>query len=539
LAAGDLNGDGQDEFVIGGTTKDPARIISGGRVTSLATGDGDDGPILIFDADGDGVNDLLVTKEGAVSPQLFLNEGKAVFRAADEGALPALGISAGAACTADFNRDGRLDVFIGARTLPGKYPLPPRSALLINRGGRFEDATAAMAPGLSEVGLVTSALWSDVDGDGWIDLLIALEWGTVKYFHNDRGVRLEDWTEKAGFAGGGTGWWTSLASADFNGDGRPDYVAGNAGLNTPYRADEAHPVLLYYGEFAGRGSPLIVEAYYEGEKLYPWRTAKVLGGRIPAIRRRFPRNDAYARATLEEIFEPEVLGRARRFAATELRGGVFLSQSDGTYRFTPLPRIAQIAPFQGIVTGDFAGDGHADIYVVQNSYAPIPAIGHFDGGLSQLLRGDGKGNFVAVPPAESGLVVPGDAKALVTVDLDGDGWADFLVTRNNDTTLAFRNTGVAGRRPLRVSLRGPAGNPTGIGAHVAVEFADGSAQWAEIGSNAGFYSQGGGSVFFGSRETAPPRRVSVRWPSGRTTVHAVPTGATSVVARLQEGSGHP
>ena len=194
---------------------------------------------------------------------------------------------------------------------------------------------------------------------------------------------------------------------------------------------------------------------------------------------------------------------------------------------------------QGIVAGDFDGDGHADIYAVQNSYAPIPAIGRFDGGLSQLLRGDGRGSFTAVPPAESGLLVRGDAKAVVAVDLDGDGWADFLVTRNNDTMLAFRNKGVAGHRSLRVSLRGPAGNPSGIGANVTAEFTDGSTQSAEVGTSAGYFSQSGGGVFFGYREANPPRAIRVRWPAGSVTVHAVPAGATGVVARLQAGSTQP
>ncbi len=215
------------------------------------------------------------------------------------------------------------------------------------------------------------------------------------------------------------------------------------------------------------------------------------------------------------------------------------SRSAWCRRFAPLPRIAQISPLRGIVTGDFDGDGHADIYAVQNSFAPPASIGHFDGGLSQLLRGDGRGQFTAVPPAESGLVVPGDAKAVVAIDLDADGWADFLVTRNNDTMFAFRNTGVSGRKSLRVSLRGPAGNPTGIGARVTVEFADGSTQSAEMGANAGGFSQSGASVFFGNREANPPRRIHVSWPSGPVTVHAVPPGATGVVARLQDGSARP
>jgi hypothetical protein len=519
---------------LGGTGKSPLRVTSGSETITIPTGDGDDGPILIFDADGDGKNDLLVTKAASAPPRLFLNDGRFGFHAAAADSLPTLAINAGAAVAADFNRDGRLDVFIGARVLSGSYPLPPRSVLLANRGGRFEDMTDAIAPGLREVGLVTSALWSDVDGDGWIDLLVAVEWGPVKYFHNARGEKLEDWTEKAGFAAAGTGWWTSLASADFNGDGRPDYVVGNVGLNTPYSADASHPSLLFYGEFGSRGSRQIVEAYHEGDKRYPRRTAKVLGAKIPALLRRFPHNDAYAHATLEEIFGAEALGAARRFAATELRSGVFLSRPDGRFEFRPLPRVAQIAPLQGITTGDFDGDGHPDIYAVQNSYAPIPAIGHFDGGLSQLLRGDGHGNFMAVSPAESGLLVPGDAKAVVAVDLDDDGWADFLVTRNNDTTLAFRNAGVPGQRSLRVSLRGPVGNPAGIGARVSLECGDGSTQSAEVGANVGYFSHSAGDLFFGIPGSQAPREFRVRWPTGEETVHPIPLHASSVVAHLRE-----
>ena len=435
---------------------------------------------------------------------------------------------------ADFDHSGRLGVFIGARVVPGLYPFAPKSALLANRAGKFEDVTDDIAPGLRDVGLVTAALWSDVDGDGWSDLLVTLEWGQVKYFHSDHGKKFQDWTEKSGFGAAGSGWWNSIAAADFNGDGRPDYVVGNLGLNTQYHADATHPALLFSGDFKGDGSLQLIEAYYESERLYPWRTRKDLGAVIPTILKRYSRNDYYARATLGEILGEEKLTEAQRFTATEFRSGVFLSQPDGTYRFEPLPRIAQIAPIQGLVAGDFDGDGNADIYAVENSYSPIPLVGRFDGGLSQLLHGDGHGHFAAVPPVTSNLIVSGDAKALAVLDLDGDGWPDFFVTRNNDTTLAFRNGGVAGRHSLCVRLRGPAGNPTGIGARVTLELKNGSTHVSEIYAGSGYFSQSAAACFFGWSDDNPPAKVRVMWPSGTSTEHPVPPGSSVLTLSLHE-----
>ncbi len=545
IAVGDLDGDGRDDVVLGGTPQDPIRILLGGATGRFAASDApgfadpqlDDGPILIFDADGDGRNDLLVTKSGSAlpagaaeyQPRLYLGDGRGGFRAAPADSLPAFPESVGAAAAADFDRSGRLGVFIGGRVLPGQYPLSPKSALWANRGGRLEDVTEAIAPGLREVGMVSSALWSDVDGDGWPDLLLAIEWGRVRYFHNNEGRGFEDWTERAGFAAAGTGWWTSIAAADFNGDGRQDYVVGNVGLNTQYSASPSHPALLYYGDFGGSAGPQAIEAYYERDTVYPRRTRRDLGSLIPAIMKRYPRNDYYARATLDEILGGgEARGRAARFAATEFRSGVFLSQPDGTFRFEALPRIAQIAPVQGLVAGDFDGDGRADIYALQNSFSPIPSVGRFDGGLGQMLRGDGRGGFSPVPVIKSGLSVPFDAKALSVIDLDNDGWPDFLVSRNGNTTMAFHNERLPGRNSIRVALRGLAGNPTAVGARVNLELADGLLQSREICAGSGYFSQSSAACFFGYPDSNPPRLIEVRWPSGATSRHGIPPGSRTL-----------
>jgi hypothetical protein len=472
--------------------------------------------------------DALSAEDPGYQPRLYLNDGSGAFRPAPDDALPPLPICAGAVAAADFLRDGRLGVFIGGRLLPGQYPLAPRSALLANRGGKFEDVTDALAPGLREVGMVTSALWSDVDGDGWPDLLVALEWGNVRYFHNNAGKGFEDWTERSGFASAGTGWWTSIAAGDFNGDGKSDYVVGNVGLNTQYHATPQFPALLFSGSFKGGGSTQLIEAYYERGRLFPWRSRRDLGAVIPSILKRFPRNDPYAAATLEEILGADKLAAAHRFAATELRSGTLLRQPDGTFQFEPLPRMAQIAPIQGMAAGDFNGDGRTDVYAVQNSYAPIIPVGRFDGGLSQLLLGDGSGGFEGVATARSGLLVPRDAKALAVLDLYQDGWPGFLVTRNNNTSLAFRNNGAPGRRPLRVALRGGAGNPSGVGARVTVDYSDGSSSTSEVHAGSGYFSQSAAACFFGYADSNPPKRIRVRWPSGAQTESGFPPGSSSL-----------
>lgn len=570
LAVGDIFGNGADALVVGGTTRDPLRVFALNKVESRTRRDAamkpkdapegaifkavdlpdvaqlpplDDGPVLLFDASGRGNADLLVTRGGAsqaaqspsYQPQLYLNDGHGHFVAGAADALPSLPISVGAVAAADFDRDGKLDVFIGGRCEPGLYPNTPRSALLSNQGGKFADVVTTVAPGLGEVGLVTAALWSDVDGDGWVDLLVATEWGEVRYFHNESGKRFEDWTTRAGFSAVGKGLWRSLSSGDFNGDGRPDFVAGNLGLNTPYRADTAHPATLFAGDLSGRGDVALIEARYDGERLVPLRSRRELASALPTLLRRYQKNDAFAQASLSEIVGAGKLDAVTKLTASELRSGVFLSQPDGTYRFEALPAFAQISPLNGVAVGDFDGDGKLDIYAVQNSYAPNPSLGRFDGGLSQLLLGDGHGHFETISPSRSGLIVPGDAKALVTLDVDDDGWADFLVSRNNASLLAFARSGAdsredkrGGSHPLRVRLRGRAGNPNALGARVTVTYADGSTATSEVSAGSGYYSQSSAALFFGYATANPARKLTIRWPDGAIETHELSDLATAL-----------
>jgi hypothetical protein len=431
-------------------------------------------------------------------------------------AIPLPGAAGDVVAAADFDRSGHLGYFIGKHH-PGGQGMPAGGGTLqIVRDGQLADVTDQLAPALRTVGEVGAALWSDVDGDGWPDLLVAAKWGPVRYFHNNQGRGFSEWTGKAGFASGGTGWWSALAVADFNGDGRPDYVAGNLGLNTRYRASAEYPAWLFYGDFGGT-EPFAIEGYYEAGRLYPWITLPELAQKLPVMRKRYPRNDHYAQATLGEIIGEDRLAAAEKFAATEFRSGVFLSQPDGTYRFEPLPRIAQIAPVRGAVAGDFNGDGKADLYVVQNSFAPPPGVGRFDGGLSQLLLGDGQGRLAPVPPVASGLVVAGEGKAVAVIDADDDGRPDFLVRCGDDTVLAFRNNGLAQGGWLRVILQGPPGNPGAVGARLTLEFADGTRAMAELHAGSDSLGQLPGASFFGFSLSNPPKHLQVRWPSGATT----------------------
>ena len=452
LAVADVNGDGIDDVFVSGTAGQGGELFLGQPDGSFkpapdqpwaATAEADGSSAAFLDLRGDGHPALLIAAGGVQQNQgdpllanrLYLNDGHGRFTLAPAGTLPANGESAGPIAVTDFDGDGLPDVFVGGRVVPGKYPAPPRSFLYHNVGGKLVDVTDELAPGLRHIGMVTAAVWCDIDGDKRPDLLVATEWGPVTYWHNT-GHGFENLTNQAGLAGV-TGWWSSLAVADVNGDGRLDIIAGNIGLNTKYHATAAEPTVLYAGELDASGRSHLVEAQYEDGMLYPVRGRSKLSYAFPWLSKKFPTYQAFSRATVADIFDPERLAAATKLTATELASGIFLQQPDGTFKFQALPRIAQIAPVNAIVATDLDGDGVIDLFLAGNNFGPEPGTGRFDGGVSLLLKGDGKGGFTAYSPAQAGIVVTGEARSAVAVKLKGSLRPALVVARPEGPVLLF------------------------------------------------------------------------------------------------------
>ena len=537
MACGDIDGDGDDDLFHSGAAGQPGTVLINqngrfvaapglsSRVLAADRECEDMGPLL-FDADSDGDLDLYVVSGGieceAGSPllqdRLYLNDGQGQFTKAPADTLPNMPTSGSMVVAADYDRDGDLDLFVGGRVRPGSYPLAPQSYLLRNDHAeigklRFTVVTDEKAIGLSQLGMVTGALWTDTDRDGWLDLMVTYEWGPIRLWRNHRG-QLTNVTESAGLSER-TGWWNGIAGRDLDNDGDIDYVVTNFGLNTKYEASATGPVELYYGDFDASGQHRLVEAEYEGQKLYPVRGRSCSSHAIPIVGQRFTSYHDFALASLSEIYTLQCLQQSHRFSANTLDSGILINDGRGRFEFHELPRIAQASPSFGVVSTDFDGDGRADIYLAQNFFGPQVETGRMDGGVSLLLRGQGHlagGNpaFTPVWPDRSGIVVAGDATSALCTDANGDGLPDLLVAVNNGRAQSFQNLSKHDNQFLSVYLQNEAGSPA-VGAYVEVILSDQLRQAAEVYAGSGYLSQSTHVLTFGLGSGRTVEHVKVRW----------------------------
>ncbi len=528
IAVADFNGDGREDFYLSHPAGQAGNLYQrtegSGRSTFSAmeiealAGDSasEDMAPLFFDADNDGDLDLFVVSggvegdsgQGVFCDRLYLNSGQGKFEKAPAGMLPGSTGSGSVACAADYDRDGDLDLFVGGRVVPGSYPESPQSKLLRNEGGKkFVDVAAGRFGGL-----VTSALWTDVDGDGWLDLLVTREWGPIALFRNNKGELIEE-TKKAGLADR-KGWWNSIVGGDFDGDGDLDYVVGNNGLNTKYET----PALLYYGDVDGSGKKRILEAEIEKGKCYPIRGLSCSSNAMPFLRKKTPRFHDFASATLFDLYSGG-LDKADRYEANTLESGLLLNSGKGTFEFRPLPAMAQVAPVFGMAVSDFDGDGNLDVFLAQNSFAPQLETGRMDGGTGALLKGLGDGNFEAVRADRSGIVAPGDAKGVALADVNDDQWPDLLVANNNSAIQVFESVPPVGVKSLRVEL--DASSVLTTGAFVKVELKSGKTLIREVAAGGSYLSQSSSVPHFAVPADDDAKSVLVRWSDGETTLKAV------------------
>jgi len=537
MAVGDIDGDGDEDVYFGGAKGAPGTLVlrdgnswtidtRNEKIFASASNHEEMGT-LFFDAESDGDLDLYVVSGGVESEpdspmladRLYLNDGKGTLSLCPEDVLPNLRESGSCVIAADFDRDGDLDLFVGGRVVPGQYPLAPPSRLLRNDSKKdkiqFTDVTADLAPTLLETGMVTAALWSDADNDGDVDLFLTHEWGAIKLLKNTKG-KLEESPGGNGVADL-LGWWNGIASCDVDNDGDLDYAVSNFGSNTKYHPTKRKPTALYFGDFSGDGKMRIVEAKKTTDGLHPIRGFSCSSQAIPGIAKKMgdlkPFHN-FATRSLEEIYPKEQLDTALHLEVNELKSGILINDGTGKFTFSPLPALAQASPSFGLSFCDANADGIPDLYLVQNFFGPQPETGRMNGGLSLLLTGRGNGEFDPVWPEQSGLVVPGDAKGLVT--LKG---GEFMISQNNDSALLFHPTDRKSKN-CAIQLLGKGKNTEAIGARISYLIDGRLTGTFEIQAGSGYLSS---STKILSLSTTPDNKVDlhIRWPDGSESKHSI------------------
>ncbi len=368
-----------------------------------------------------------------LSPRLYINDGKGNFTRSYKG-WPAISVNASCVRAADFDGDGKPDIFIGARNVPGSYGVSPSSFLLKNNGdGTFTDITQQSAPALVGLGMVTDAQWADIDGDGKKELIVVGDWMPVTIFKNNNG-RLQ----LANTIAHSSGWWNCVTIADINGDGFPDLVAGNFGLNSRIKADQQHPAKMYVDDFDNNGQTECVPVYYKSDgKAYPYYLKGEMEMQIPILKKKFLKFESYAGKGIEDVFTKEQLDHAKQLTVEETQTCIFINDGRAILVMQPLPVMAQLSPVFGIISTDLNGDGLNDLFLAGNFFGMKPQAGRFDASYGTTLLADASHQFKWLPPAESGLFIKGEARDIVMIP-SGKKNATIIVSMNNDKLYAFR-----------------------------------------------------------------------------------------------------
>ena len=455
MCKGDINGDGLEDLYICGAKDQPGALYiqtvngqfkrSNEKLLEADKGS-EDTDCLFFDADGDGDQDLFVCSGGNefsanstdLISRLYINSGKGQFTKSPQ-LLPSAQIFESASCVsaADYDSDGDLDLFVGVRLKPFMYGYPCKGYVLQNNGkGIFTDVTEQAAPVLKSAGMITDAQWFDYDKDGKPDLVVTGEYMPVRIFHNENNKQLKEVTDAAGLQNS-NGWWNRIEIADINGDGYPDIVAGNHGLNSRFKASTAKPVSMYVSDFDENGSAEQVITCYNGDSSYPMALRHDLVGVLPYLKKKYLKYESYKEQTIDDIFSKEQLSKAVKLEAKEMRSSVIMYNGNGTFTMKALPVEAQFSMVYGISVNDYDGDGKQDILLGGNFYQGKPEVGIYDASYGLLLKGDGKGNFTAVNEKISGFLVKGAVRDIITLKKKGKKNL-VVVTRNNDQIKVFQ-----------------------------------------------------------------------------------------------------
>lgn len=445
LATGDINHDGLDDVFIGASKwEKPAIFIQepSGKFIRKDEPDLDrdstyeDVDACFTDVNNDGFPDLVVAsggnefygKDKNLTPRVYLNDGKANFHKLNN-AFDSLFVNASCVAPFDFNGDGKMDLFIGARSVPWNYGQVPQSHLLENTGGgRFKDVTEQYAKGLSDIGFVTSALWFDINKDGQKDLILTLEWGGIVAFINHQGTFTKKvLTDKKG-------WWNFVLPVDLNNDGNIDLIAGNLGWNSRLKASEKEPVRMYYNDFDDNGKKEQVLTYYLDGKEIEFANIGELEKQIPIIKKRFLYAQDFAKASLDDIFTKEKLESADTFTANYFANSILINDGNLNFLVKPMPWKAQLSPFKTAVVIDANGDNLPDILLAGNYYENNIQMGRNDADYGTILVNKGNGKFEV--ESINGLTIKGQVRHIKEINI-GKKQA-FILARNNDSTMIIQ-----------------------------------------------------------------------------------------------------